>query len=73
MNTQQQNSTDEIRIHPQKEGALILRDLEEMEIIVRHMMSDEYRQAIENEMVTPILAQLLLQKIHNSCKVLIGE
>jgi len=73
METQSKNSTEEVCVYPQKEGVEVLAELDEMEVLVRHMMSDEYRKTTENVFVTPILSQLLLQKIHKACDILTGE
>jgi len=73
MSTQQQDSTSQVCVYPQKPGALVIDELTEMEVLVRHMMSAEYQKSTENGTVTPILAQLLLQKILKSCDILSGE
>lgn len=73
MSTQDHNSTREDASNPQKRGETVMNELMDMEVLVRHMMSNEYRQAMENEMVTPILARLLLQKIQKACDAVTGE
>ena len=72
METQLKNSTKAENVDYQQLGFDALQILMDMEVLVRHMTSEEYRN-LDTEHVTPMLTELLLKKLNDAQEILTVE
>ncbi|KXS55202.1 MAG: hypothetical protein AWU57_457 [Marinobacter sp. T13-3] len=72
METQLKNSTNRPEVDYQQINSDALHIMMDMEVLVRHMTSEEYQQ-LDTEHVTPMLTELLLKKLNDAQEILSVE